>query len=412
MRPKKSSFTLIGILAVLTIALILPTGASASGTARILYSFKDTPDGAAPYAGVILDSTGNLYGTTSQGGSAGMGTVFKVTRNSDGSWTESVLYSFAGGSDGDEPEAELVFDATGNLYGTTVDGGDVGCGGCGTVFQLTPNSDGTWKESVLHRFTAADGLHPFSRLIFDTAGNLYGTTVWGGDISCDQANRGCGTVFKLTPNGQGSWTESVIHKFEASDGYGPTAPVVFDGAGNLYGTTGQGGTRNQGTIFKLAPQSDGTWTASVLHSFTGRGDGQNPSGGLVFDGANLYGTNLQGGNTNNGVVFKVDTKGHLKVFPNHPGSDLRAGLIVGPGHTLYGNSVSTGPLDGGGGIIFKLTIQSGGVGTFTELHRFHGKPAMRPWGTLVRAKGGSLYGTTHACGKGEGCEGTVFEIKP
>ncbi len=224
--------------------------------------------------------------------------------------------------------------------------------------------------------------------------------------------RGCGTVFKLTPNGQGSWTESVIHKFENSDGYGPTAPVVFDGAGNLYGTTGQGGTRNQGTIFKLAPQSDGTWTASVLHSFTGRGDGQNPSGGLVFDGANLYGTNLQGGNTNNGVVFKVDTKGHLKVFPNHPGSDLRAGLIVGPGHTLYGNSVSTGPLDGGGGIIFKLTIQSGGVGTFTELHRFHGKPAMHPWGTLVRAKGGNLYGTTQACGKGEGCEGTVFEIKP
>ncbi len=127
MRPKKSGFTLIGILAVLTIALILPTGAGASGTARILYSFKDTPDGAAPFAGVILDSTGNLYGTTSQGGSAGMGTVFKVTRNSDGSWTESVLYSFAGGSDGDEPEAELVFDAAGNLYGTTVGGGDIGC---------------------------------------------------------------------------------------------------------------------------------------------------------------------------------------------------------------------------------------------------------------------------------------------
>lgn len=320
MQPKKPSFTLIGTLAVLTMALILPTGLGASGTTKILYSFKDTPDGAGPFAGVILDSTGNLYGTTSKGGIAGMGTVFKLTRNSDGSWTESVLYSFAGGSDGDEPEAELVFDGAGNLYGTTVDGGDVSCGGCGTVFQLTPNSDGTWTESVLHRFSGADGLHPYSRLIFDTTGNLYGTTAWGGDISCDRANRGCGTVFKLTPNGQGGWTESVIHKFENSDGYGPTAPLVFDGAGNLYGTTTQGGARSQGTIFKLVPQSDGTWAQSVLHSFTGRGDGQNPSGGLVFDGANLYGTNLSGGNNDGtGAVFKVDTKGHLKVFPNHPG---------------------------------------------------------------------------------------------
>jgi uncharacterized repeat protein (TIGR03803 family) len=282
------------------------------------------------------------------------------------------------------------------------------------VFELTPNSDDTWKESVLYRFTgAADGMLPFSSLIFDTTGNLYGTTYLGGDLSCDQVNPGCGTVFKLTPNGQGSWTESVIHNFENSDGYGPTAPVVFDGAGNLYGTAGQGGTRNQGTIFKLTPHANGTWTASVLHSFTGGADGQNPAGGLVFDGANLYGTNLSGGNNDGtGAVFKVDTKGHLKTFPNHPGNGLRAGLIVGPAHTLYGNSVSTGPLGGGGGVIFKLTLQSGGVGTFTELHSFHGQPAMHPWGTLVRAKGGHLYGTTKDCGKGEGCEGTVFEIRP
>jgi uncharacterized repeat protein (TIGR03803 family) len=115
MRSNKPGFTLIGILAVLSIALVLPTGAGASGTAKTLYSFKDTPDGAAPFAGVILDSTGNLYGTTSKGGSAGMGTVFKLTRNSDGSWTESVLYSFTGGSDGDRPEAELVFDGAGGL---------------------------------------------------------------------------------------------------------------------------------------------------------------------------------------------------------------------------------------------------------------------------------------------------------
>lgn len=413
MRPKEPGFTLIEILAVLTMALMLPTGAGASGTTKILYSFKDKPDGAAPVAGLIFDTAGNLYGTTSKGGSAGMGAIFKLTRNSDGSWSESVLYSFAGGSDGATPDAEVVFDGSGNLYGTTAGGGDIACG-CGTVFELTPNSDGTWKESVLHRFTGADGYVPFSRLIFDTTGNLYGTTWLGGDLSCDQVNKhGCGTVFKMTPDGHGGWTESVIHKFENSDGYGVLAPVVFDGSGNLYGTAVQGGAKNQGTIFKLTPQSSGPWTLSVLHSFTEHPDGALPSAGLIFDGANLYGTTVSGGNNDGtGTVFKVDTKGHLKVFPNHPGNGLRAGLVAGPAHTLYGNAVDTGPLGGGGGTIFKLTVQPGGVGTFTELHRFHGKPAMHPWGTLVRAKGGHLYGTSKDCGKGEGCAGTVFEIRP
>jgi uncharacterized repeat protein (TIGR03803 family) len=255
------------------------------GTETVLYAFQGGNDGEYPYAGLIADKGGNLYGTTSEGAGTGCddgqgcGTVFKLT--ADGTLT--VLHTFAGGSDGGEPEAGLIADKTGNLYGTTYEGGGTGCEmslGCGTVFEVMP--DGT--ETVLYRFCAqqncTDGGYPAAGLIADKAGNLIGTTSSGGDVNGD------GTVFKLAPNG----TETVLYTFcarkKCADGGTPVAALIEDKKGNLYGTTELGGAYCEGdgglgcgTVFRLAP--DGTET--VLHSFTGRHDGSSPVGSLIAD---------------------------------------------------------------------------------------------------------------------------------
>jgi uncharacterized repeat protein (TIGR03803 family) len=188
----------------LVLALALAPGAWAANGYKVLYTFTGGIDGSQPFAGVILDASGNLYGTTPQGGAFGNGVVFKLTKNSDGSWTESVLHAFAGGTDGATPYAEVTFDTSGNLYGTTQYGG---VSSAGTVFRLAPNSDGTWTESVLYTFTGrGDGANPFSGVIFDGSGNLYGTTYYGGAS-------GVGVAYKLTPNSEGTWTQSLLHTF-------------------------------------------------------------------------------------------------------------------------------------------------------------------------------------------------------
>ena len=275
-----------------------------SRTVNLLHQFGGG-DGAAPHAGVVLDAAGNLYGTTQDGGgsgtvcSGGCGVVFKLAPNPDGTWTESVLHRFTG-PDGNQPLAGLNFDAAGNLYGTTLYGGTQEEG---TVFKLAPNSNGTWTESVLYSFTGPDGAGPAAGLTFDAAGNLYGTTIYGGPAGCNgETGEMCGVVFKLAPNPDGTWTESVLHSFftAGDDGAGPYAGLTLDEAGNLYGTTVQGGsaacTDGCGVVFKLVPSADGTWTESVLHRFTGGADGAGPWAGLVFDAAgNLYGTTIQGG---------------------------------------------------------------------------------------------------------------------
>jgi uncharacterized repeat protein (TIGR03803 family) len=282
------------------------------GTLTVLHEFTGGADGAFPYAGLVFDAVGNLYGTTGSGGSTacmdGCGVVFKLAPRPEGTWTESVLYTFTGGADGDGPLAGLIFDA-GDLYGTTVGGG---ASDEGVVFKLAPNSHGTWTESVLYSFTGgADGAHPYAGLVFDAAGNLYGTTYASGAYNN-------GVVFKLTPNPEGTWTESILHTFTGgADGATPYAGLIFDAAGNLYGTTdlGGGGTActsgsghmtGCGVVFKLAPKPDGSWTESVLHTFTGGADGANPYAGLIFHAAgNLYGTTTHGGFDNNGVVFEL-----------------------------------------------------------------------------------------------------------
>jgi uncharacterized repeat protein (TIGR03803 family) len=252
------------------------------GEDSVLYAFSGSPDGANPYAGLIVDSQENLYGTTLNGGAYGYGTVFKV----DAAGAETVLYSFAGGEDGASPYGGVIIDSLGNLYGTTWAGGTHGYG---TVFKL----DASGVETTLYSFkNGRDGGHPTASLIMDSAGNFYGTTNTGGDPSCTFGNvSGCGTVFKLEANG----SETVLHSFAGlPDGAGPFAGVIRDAAGNLYGTTVYGGTKSvnangDGTVFEIS--SAGVET--ILHRFEGGGPkgSSEPYGGLVMDSAgNLYGT--------------------------------------------------------------------------------------------------------------------------
>ncbi len=256
-----------------------------SGTQPLLYSFGPTTstDGQNPYANLMMDASGTLYGTTYYGGTNNAGTVFKISP----SGTESVLYSFGTGTDGQNPYAGLVLDASGNLCGTTLYGGT---NNTGTVFKITPAG----AESMLYSFgptTGTNGRNPATGLVMDASGTLYGTTAGGG------AN-GFGTVFQITPSG----TEAVLHSFGAgSDGQNPRGNLILDAGGNLYGTTADGGTTGNGTVFKI----DSAGTESVLYSFFGGGtDGQSPSAGLVMDASgNLYGTTQYGGPNNRGTVF-------------------------------------------------------------------------------------------------------------
>jgi uncharacterized repeat protein (TIGR03803 family) len=249
------------------------------GHEKILHRFSGTPDGAIPVGGLILDSAGNLYGTTEMGGTAGAGTVFKV----NASGAETVLYSFGGTSDGGYPQASLVRDTAGNLYGTTSNGGP---GGFGTVFRL----DSSGHETVLYSFSGgSDGSNPMARLLRGPNGDLFGTTFLGGTY-------GGGTVFKVDANGN----ESVLHAFN-NDGAYPESPLVRDSQGDMYGATIQGDL-GSGTVFKITPQG----AFSVLYGFLGQADGGAPAGPLLLDSAgNIYGTTSSGGTTGNGTVFKL-----------------------------------------------------------------------------------------------------------
>jgi uncharacterized repeat protein (TIGR03803 family) len=290
----------------------LTPGTNGTWTETVLYSFcsaSGCTDGASPNASLVLDAAGNLYGTTEMGGSYGSGckgygcgTVFELKPGANGTWTETVLHSFGNGKDGTYPFAGLIFDAAGNLYSTTVMGGPYGWG---TVFELTPNANGKWSEKVLHAFSyGKGGESPWAGLIFDTYGNLYGTTEAGGAHNV-------GTAFELTPGAGGKWKEKVLHTFngeDRKDGSNPVAGLIFDTAGNVYGTTTWGGPYGWGTVFELTPNANGRWTEKVLHFFNGDGrkDGGNPYAGLILDAAgNLYGTTTVGGANVNGTVFEI-----------------------------------------------------------------------------------------------------------
>ena len=361
-----------------------------TGHETVLYTFTGGADGADPLAGVILDSAGNLYGTTYQGGAANAGVVFKL----DTTGHETVLYSFctlSGCADGDFPNAGVIRDTAGNLYGTTTDGG---ASGFGVVFKL----DTTSHETVLHSFTGGtDGGQPYAGVIRDPAGNLYGTTNIGGASSC--LPNGCGMVFKLSTTGH----ETVLHSFTGgADGGFPRAAVIRDTAGNLYGTTAYGGASNVGVIFKL----DTTGHETVLYSLTGA-DGDKPLAGVIRDTAgNLYGTTQAGGASNLGVVFKVDTTDHETVVYSFPGGadgDPYSSVVRDTAGNLYGTTVNGGAA--GKGVVFKLDT----TGHETVVYTFTGgADGGVPYAGVIRDSAGNLYGTTTAGGTSG--KGVVFKV--
>ncbi len=433
MRGKKFSIGLRALAILAVTLLVTSTWAATNWREKVLYSFNGGDgDGSWP-SGLIFDAAGNLYGTTSRGGAYGYGTVYELTPDGSGGWTEQVLYNFCSQTDctdGASPSVGLTFDAAGNLYGTTWAGG-TGNGrfcsdftndpGCGTVFELTPTGGGYWAETVLYNFCpqggfCTDGEEPNGSLIFDAAGNLYGTTYDGGG------------VFELSPDQYGGWTEQVLHSFGGDgDGYYPAAGVIFDAAGNLYGTTSYGGYNYYGTAFEMTPSRGGGWTEQVLWSFCNGADGCYPGTGLILDAAgNLYGTN----DTTAFELIKPQPGGYWTEQVLHgfgggsDGLDPSSGLILDAAGNLYGTTVYGGTYNScvGGtdyycGTVYELTPTAGGGWTERVLHSFgNGTDGAYAGGGVILDAAGNLYGTTVEGGTGNcdpygGC-GTVFEMTP
>jgi uncharacterized repeat protein (TIGR03803 family) len=421
MKSHRFPLTRLSFTILVVIVMLAPSVFATSPVESVLYRFKGGTDGATPYAGLVADKAGNLYGTTVAGGTSNVGAVFEVSPPGS-AWTEGVLYSFAGGTDGASPWAGLIFDKAGNLYGTTASGGGTSCtGGCGTVFELSPPAvqGGSWTETVLYRFAGGnDGSSPWAGLILDAKGNLYGTTGSGGGKSNG------GTVFQLAPPAtQGApWTETVLHSFgNGNDGASPLSGLTFGLNGGIYGTTFTGvGTAQSGIVFKLkAPATQGgSWTEGVLYRFSGGVDGQSPVAALTIDKVgNLYGTAVGGGQNSAGVVFELSppTKGPWTetVLYNFSGgadgANPTSALVADKKGNLYGTASSGGVNSYGS--VFELSppAAQGDPWTETSLYDFvGGHDGEEPAAGLVYGKGGQLYGTTPHGGRAN--QGAVFRI--
>lgn len=414
-RKAPSSIMLIGTLLVASLA-----STAAAQTFTAIHEFTCGQDGKTPEAGLTIDRAGNLYGTTAFGGAYQSGNVFKLTHG-NGNWILATLYEFKGGSDGAEPQSRVVFGPDGRLYGTTTQGGN-NCGysgGCGTAYSLSPPLTAcksalcSWQETVLYRFGNLDGIYPETGdLTFDQAGNVYGTTQNGGASYGGGSNLGDGTVYELTPS-RGNWLESVVYSFAGSpDGSYPSAGVTFDNAGNLYGTTAEGGSSNDGTIYRLTPSGSG-WNEGILYNFGG-GSGGNPYAGLITDeSGDFYGVASGGGPGGDGTVFELSPSGGgwqfnlLYGFSGNPSGFPAANLLLAGGD-LYGNL--SGEVDHDFGAVVKLS-PSNGDWTQNVLHTFHlGSDGGVPMGSLIMDSSGNLYGVANLGGT-YGC-GLVFEITP
>jgi uncharacterized repeat protein (TIGR03803 family) len=393
----------------LAMFVLLTMSAVHAQTFTVLHNFTNGPDGGEPVAGLSMDRAGNLYGAASTGGNTsggcsypnppGCGTVFKLSRKGSG-WVLTTLYTF-GGPDGRNPQTRVIIGPDGSLYGTTSLGGD---NNTGTVFNLRPPAAACksalcpWTETVLHSFQGyGDGAQPtFGDLVFDAAGNIYGTTPHGG-----RGDRG--TVYKLTPS-NGGWTETVVYQFQGGvDGATPYGGVVFDSAGNLWGTTGFGGTYNNGTIYELVP-SGGGWTESVVYHFLGGSDGANPYAGLIVDQlGNFYGATFG----DNGTTPKV-----YELSPSNGGWTFSVLYSLGADQGIVGKLA----MDAAGNLygtnyydvpeVFRLT-PSNGIWT---LSGSWGGIGYNPAGSVILDSSGNLYTTTQDGGPGE--VGLVFEITP
>jgi len=398
------------ILAIVLTLLVLPTNASASKF-KTLYTFTGGADGVGPST-LVLDAAGNLYGAAAGGGEFGYGTVFRI----DSSGTFTVLYSFTGGADGATPHPfqQLILDTAGNLYGTTYGGGTYGAG---TVFGLDTNG----VETVLYSFCVdgypcPDGSSPTGGVVFDRAGNLYGTTHTGGIYPYYW-----GVVFKLAPNPDGTWTETVLHDFPSypGDAYVPWVGLTWDPTGTyLYGTTESGGPHTQGTIYRI----DTNGVEELVYQFTGGGDGECPRSPVVFDSAgDLYVGTFNGGDwycsppgwgpIGCGTIVKLDTAGKLSVLHTFTGGNDGMVPIGGVAVDNRGNIYGTTTVGGasGYGTVFRLgPTSTGGLGYRVAALQNH--PGAYPYSMLIMDAAGNLYGTTQ--GDGITTFGSVFEITP
>lgn len=446
-RTMNSRFTSRWLVPFMAI-LILTSTASAKWNEKVLYSFQGGTDGATPAGGVVFDKSGNLYGATTDGGStncspvAACGTVYQLAppAKKGGAWTETILRVFQGkaSNDGELPAGGVIADASGNIYGTTAYGGSGGCvllgitGGCGTVYEFSPpqTKGGAWTYAILYSFQGGkDGYLPIGDLAFDSAGNLYGSTEFGGGkgTTCDPDYQYCGTVFKLSPpkTKGGKWTEKVLHSFAggATDGANPNGNLVLDTKGVIFGMTTWGGSTGCqgpgcGTAFELKPptKTGGAWTEKILHRFTDGYDGAGPNGGLIFDAkGSLYGAAGGGGSQGSGVVFRLTqakasgrwTETVLHSFQGTKDESNPQGLVFDSLGNLYCSSGSI--------VRLKPPRQKGGSWILNLLYEFQGPPDGRSPTDLTFGKGTALYGTTLAGGTGQSCQGgcgIVFEVHP
>ncbi len=400
LRGNRSVLSKLFRASVAIVPLALAAIAAADSGEKVLHTFTTGgSDGGLSIAPV----TGNLYGATQTGGTHGNGIVFQLSPNADGSWTETVLYSFQGGvSDGANPRAGVVFDSAGNIYGTTAWNG---ANGAGTVYRLKPQNDGSWKEAVLYNFTGSGPEQ--AGVILDSSGNLYGTTYGEGAY-------GFGSVFELAAQPDGSWTETTLHSFDGTEGCGPNAEVVFDTAGNLYGTTVGCGIHGAGIVFELSPDPQGKWNATTLYNFGNPPDGGFPDTALVLDSAgNLYGTTFFGGVNNFGTVFEISSSADgwkEKVLYSFDGINdsgpTEAPVTLDVAGNLYG---TTGGYDShGAGAVYKLTHTPDGWGEGLVYAFTGGLDGGYPVAGLINDQVGNLYGTTDTAG--EFGVGVVFEI--
>jgi uncharacterized repeat protein (TIGR03803 family) len=424
-----------------------------SQTESILYNFTGNGgngDGWTPNGGLVMDSTGNLYGTTIYGGYGDYGTVFELSTPtlSNPFWSESILHNFADdGIDGFSPSGGMVMDGQGNLYGTTLSGGLASDGpasqgpdgpvyesGVGAVFKVAPSGTRAAPagiETVLYSFSyyTGDGWRPAEGLIIDSSGNLYGTTEEGGTSENDESNAacygyGCGTVFEIKPSGN----ETILYNFTGLDGSNPGGSgsrgvrgLTMDAAGNLYGATYSGGKYGYGTVFKLTkPTNGGAWTETVLHSFQNNGiDGLGPLGGLAIDpSGNLYGMTYGGGVFDGGIVFEIAPGGAETILFNFNGNSVSGGtpgLFMDSANNLYGVTSTSAFPDGfiefpGTGSVFKLAPSN----VMTILHNFpydgSSSDGAGPQGGPFLDSMGNLYGATNAGGPSN--SGIVYEIAP
>ncbi|MGA2695265.1 MAG: choice-of-anchor tandem repeat GloVer-containing protein [Terriglobales bacterium] len=419
------------LLALITL-LAAASGLAFSQQYKVLYNFVlSSSDAAVPYSGLVFDSSGNLYGTTLNGGSTGLnaGTVYELSPNASGGWTETVLYNFCPAGppclDGDQPQSTLVMDQAGNLYGTTQAGGMGNDGSGGVAFELSPPSQqgNPWTETVLYNFCSdlknnecLDGLQPFAGLIFDRVGNLYGTTFEGG-------RHNLGTVFELSPGSSG-WTETVLYNFCSSrlgsrcfDGAGPYSSLIFDKAGNLYGTTVAGGNQSgyaAGVLFELSPGSKG-WTENLLAEFTRPGgfDAVNPP---VFDSeGNIYSSLSLGGGEDAGALFQWNhATGALREagFDFTDGQHPNVPFVDQLGRGFFGTTSNGG--NNVNGYTEGVIYQASPKGRLNTIYKFCSQTnctdGNTPYGNLVEDPQGNFYGTASAGGLYDG--GVVFEITP